>query len=179
MKRILLVLAGAAMLAAIGCAPESQAQMVPGPAQAPTSVEVGGSGKCQSVRPGDIVHFSLTIEHVDPARAVSADLQMGTRHAVYRQTDLPMPGDGIMGGGGAGMHDQNFGKVYHFTFRVPPGAEAGVYRGLGVNVTVDDGSAWVDRHAREQVRRFCLAVFGNAENGPVVTDFHGGPIERH
>jgi hypothetical protein len=61
----------------------------------------------------------------------------------------------------------------------------GVYRSSGIVVTADYGmsedkgaEAYVDRHAREQVRRYCLVVFGQAQQAPVVTDFRPGPVEH-
>jgi hypothetical protein len=156
-----------------------------GPAGAPATVEVRGDGHCPVVKAGDTVHFSLTLDGAGAAQAVYADLQMRSAHGGFRESDLPLPGAGAIGGGGAGMRDAQSGKVYHFAFTVPKGSESGVYRGLGVMVTVRDGAgaepieAAVERRARDKVRHFCLAVFGPALEGyPTVTDFKGGPIER-
>ncbi len=148
-------------------------------------VEVRGNGHCTPVRPGDLVHFSLTVDGVANAKAVFADLQLTTGHATYHETDLPMPGSGVLGGGGTGSRDDATSKVYRFSFHVPVGAMQGVYRSAGLVVTADYGTgadkgaeAYVDRHAREQVRRYCLVVFGPAQQAPVVTDFKPGEVEH-
>jgi hypothetical protein len=163
----------------------AHAQADAGPAAAPETVVVRGDGHCTRVRPGDTVNFSLTIDGVLNAKAVFASLQLTTGHAVYREADLPMPGSGVLGGGGAGTRDSATDKVYHFAFKVPSDVLRGVYRSAGVAVTADFGGgpdkavmADVDRHAREQVRKYCLVVFGPAENEPVVTDFQPGTVEH-
>lgn len=156
-----------------------------GPAQAPTNVEVSGDGRCPAVKPGDVVHYSLTLDGADAARSVYADLQLRSRGSM-KESDLPLPGAGAIGGGGAGTRDAQWGKVYHFAFTVPSGADSGVYHAQGVMVTVRDAAgtspldAALDKKARERVHRFCLAVLGkgNGELFPVVTDFKGGPIDR-
>ena len=173
-----------AALVVLGCASmvHAQATMDEGPAHAPQTVEVQGNGHCQTVRAGDTVHYSLTIDGVESARSVFANLQLRTGHAAYRETDLPMPGTGLIGGGSAGARDGS-GKVYQFAFQIPAGVQSGVYRAVGVVVTLNQNvdepiEAEVDRHAREQVRHFCLAVFGAGSGAPVVTEFHPGAVER-
>lgn len=157
-----------------------------GPAQAPSNVEVSNDGHCPVVKAGDVVHYTLTLDGADEAQAVYADLQMGVGRGSVRDSDLPMPGSGAIGGGGTGARDAKWGKVYHFTFTVPAGVDRGLYRGRGVVVTVRDAEgttpldAAVTRKARERVQHFCLAVAGRGgyEGLPLVTDFKGGPVDR-
>jgi hypothetical protein len=123
--------------------PRANAQMDQGPAQAPQAaaqndVELRGGRHCTQVRPGDMVHFTLTVDGVANAKAVLADLQLTTGHATYRETDLPMPGSGVLGGGGAGARRQHEQAV---PLHVPG---SGGSDGGGVSVVGDcgDGGLW-------------------------------------
>ncbi|SEF50284.1 hypothetical protein SAMN05421819_0213 [Bryocella elongata] len=156
-----------------------------GPAMAPSGVEVRGDGHCPVVKAGDVVHYTLTLDGADEAQSVYADLQLRSRGGM-KESDLPLPGSGAIGGGGAGTRDSQWGKVYHFAFTVPSGVDSGVYHAQGVMVTVRDASgaspldAALDKKARERVHRFCLAVYGKGSGDlfPLVTDFKGGPIDK-
>jgi hypothetical protein len=179
MRQAVMAAGVALVLGVVGVAQTPDA----GPAPAPNGVEVRGDGRCPAVKAGDVVHYSLTLDGADAAQSVYADLQLRSRGAM-KESDLPLPGSGAIGGGGAGSRDAQWGKVYHFAFTVPSGADSGIYHAQGVMVTVRDASgpldAGLDKKARERVHRFCLAVLGKGigEGFPVVTDFKGGPIDR-
>jgi len=162
-----------------------------GPAQAPgsQSVHVELDGKCHVVRPGDVVHYELTIQSVEYAKAVYADLQMHAgRGSTSGATDLPRPDFQSLGGGGAATRDARVGSVYHFMFRIPQGVMSGLYHGTGVFVTVPDevempgrGRAIeVTRHTRDQISRYCLNVISplGSTDRPVVTNFKAGKIDK-
>lgn len=142
-----------------------------------------GVGQCQSVRPGDVVRFALRIESVEAAHAVFSQLQMETRghHVRFREADLPLLREDVLAGGGVGTRDAAESSLYHFEFVVPP-VSPGVYRVTGFAVQAPYGHSershvTLDRHAREQVNGYCLAVFGGSHE-PVVTDFLPKPVER-
>ena len=181
------------LLLAAFAAPMALAQdmQLTGPAQppGPQQVQVEPDGKCRVVRPGDVVHFTLTIQSVEYAKAVYADLQMRQgRIGSFDPSALPMPDFRTFGGGGAATRDAQQGGVYHFSFKVQPQVLSGIYRGAGVHVTLDDDGEVVDRtrsvevtrHTRDEIYKYCLNVvspLGN-DHRPLVTNFKGGPIDR-
>ena len=146
-----------------------------------------GSGRCQSVRAGDVARFTLRIDAVESARAVYSQFQLTMRghRAKYHQTDLPLLRDGVLSGSAMGTRDAQDHHLYHFSFAVPDVA-GGYYRTAGFTVRAqfadEMDSAGViiglDRHARSQVNGYCLAVFGAGEHNPVVTEFQPKPAER-
>ena len=152
-------------------------------------VEMKSDGRCQDVRPGDLVHYSLTIESVANPRAVFADLRLRPKGSVApRASALPSPDFRNLGGGGLARRDDTLGNVYHFVFRVPKEILSGVYHGVALDVTAGDGVAArrdpgdvdVSRHVREQVRSYCLNVFSafGGNNKPEVTDFTPGIVDK-
>jgi len=159
------------------------------PGQPRAMVEMPKDGKCQGVRAGDLVHFTLRIESAQDARAIYTDLQLANGNVKYRPNDLPLPGGNVMGGGGAAMRDRSDRNLYHFAFVVPD-VMPGIYKTLGIAVRGDYGAATgeplqpvgipLNRHAAGEVHRYCLAVFGPGGSGhrPIVTEFKPGPVDR-
>ena len=154
----------------------------------PGDLEMRSDGHCLDARPGDIVHFTLTIESVANAHGIYADIRLRPKGvAAPRASALPSPDSRNLGGGGLGVRDTATGNVYHFAFRVPTEIIGGIYRGVGLSVTEGDAMpsrgepADVDqtRHVREQVRSYCLNVFsGYGGAKPEVTDFTPGPVAK-
>lgn len=178
----------AMFLLTASAAPAVWSQVANGPAQAPTQmVQAQPDGKCRTVRPGDTVNFTLTIDSAENAKVVYAELQMRSGRGHVKTADLPAPGDGSLNGGGAGTRDDQKSNVYHFSFKVPMGMFGGVYRGVGIAVSTDapkltsDMSEHVDvtKKAHDQVKHYCLAVASGAGvNGkPLVTSFQPGAVE--
>ena len=162
------------LLLALAFAPCARGQAVPGGADLPAA------GACQSVRPGDTVDFSLRIDAGEGARAVVAELQMdGKSHRFrLREADLPLWRAGEFAAGGVGKRDAKDLTLYHFNYVVPQ-AEPGIYRTAGFAVHAvyanhEGAPVTIDRRAREQVRDYCLAVFGGS-HAPAVTAFLPGP----
>lgn len=163
---------------------ESTAQQQPvNPSTAGVSMPT--DGRCQGVRPGDTVRFTLRIQAVEAAHAVYAHLQMEQgRHPHYRRTDLPLSSDDVLDGGSVGTQDAADPQLYHFSFVVPD-AQQGVYHPSGIAVRAAFGAGSsdpgtlvaLDRQAQDEVRRYCIAVFGdgNGEHQPTVTEFLPAP----
>lgn len=162
-------------------------------AQAPPpsqDVSIHADGRCHEVRPGDTVHYTLTIKGVEHVRAVYADLQMRPgRDFIARPTGLPSPDFHSLGGGGQARPNPSARDSFEFSFVVPQEIYSGVYRGTGVLVHTDEPAdpygppARVDvtHHTEKQARRFCLAVisnFGEQHDRPEVTNFRPGTIDR-
>jgi hypothetical protein len=165
--------------------------LINGPASPldPQSVQAQPDGKCRAVKPGDIVHYTLTIQSVDSARAVYADLQMRPgRSYVSEPGGLPPPDFRNLGGGGPATRDAQQGGVYHFAFTVPHDVVSGIYHGAGVYVTAAESndisnssrSIDINRKTISRVRDFCLIVVGsyNVSGRPLVTNFKPGPIDK-
>jgi hypothetical protein len=176
--------AGIALVVGSMCV-AAKAQDMNGPAQAPSqSVMFSDNHHCMPVRAGDTVNYSLTIENVADAKQIFAELQMRPgRHGHLQTTGLPSPDIDSLTAGGVATADGTNANVYHFSFKVPAGVTPGVYHGVGVVVRLDQaasslGTADVTRHTEDEVRSYCLAVFGRGENYPVVTNFKPGTIER-
>ncbi|HEY4357402.1 MAG TPA: hypothetical protein VGN16_16750 [Acidobacteriaceae bacterium] len=162
-------------------------------AQAPPpsqDVSIHADGRCHEVRPGDTVHYSLTVKGLENVRAVYADLQMRPgREFMARPAGLPSPDFRSLGGGGQAKPDASTPDVFQFSFVVPKEIYSGVYRGIGVLVRTDEPAdpygppARVDvtHHTEKQARRFCLTVvsnFGEQHERPEVTNFRPGAIDR-
>jgi len=156
---------------------------------APQSIQAEPDGKCHPVKPGDVVHYTLTIQSVESARAVYADLQMRLgRTYVSEPGGLPPPDFRNLGGGGPATRDPQQGSVYHFAFTVPHDVMSGIYHGAGVYVTaagtndISNGSrnVEVNHHTISKIRDYCLIVVGpyNISGRPLVTDFKPGPIDK-
>ena len=163
----------------------------PGFGQAPTSeaVQAQPDGKCRPVKPGDVVHYTLTIQSVSYARAVYADLQMRLgRTYTSEPGGLPPPDFRNLGGGGAAARDAQQGNVYHFAFTVPHDVMTGIYHGAGVYVTaaenndISNSSRNVDvtHKTLSKIRDYCLIVVGpyDGSGRPLVTNFKSGPIDK-
>lgn len=155
----------------------------------PQAVQAEPDGKCRAVRPGDVVHFALTIQSVEYARAVYADLQMRLgRTYITEPGGLPPPDFRNLGGGGAAIRDAQQGGVYHFAFKVPHDVVSGIYHGAGVYVTAADGSeaangsrnVEITHRTLSKIRDYCLIVVGpyGGGNRPLVTNFQPGPIDK-
>ena len=147
------------------------------------AADLPADGRCQGVRPGDTVRFSLRIDSAEGAKAVFAELQMNAkgRHGRFRETDLPMSRADVLAGGGVGSRDAADATLYHFSFAVPQ-VEPGMYHTAGFAVRAayrhnEGARVAMDRRAREQVRGYCLAVFGGT-HGPVVTEFLPKAVEH-
>lgn len=158
-------------------------------ASTPQVVEAESDGKCRPVKPGDVVHYTLTIQSVGYARAVYADLQMRLgRTYVAEPGGLPPPDFRNLGGGGAATRDAQQGGVYHFEFTVPHDVMSGIYHGAGVYVTAADSSevsngsrnVEVTHRTLSKIRDYCLIVVGpySPEGRPLVTSFKSGPIDK-
>jgi len=156
---------------------------------APQSIQAEPDGKCRSVKPGDVVHYTLTIQSVESARAVYADLQMRLgRTYVSEPGGLPPPDFRNLGGGGPATRDAQQGGVYHFAFTVPHDVMTGIYHGAGVYVTaagnndIFNGSrnVEVNHHTISKIRDYCLIVVGpyDGSGRPLVTNFKPGPIDK-
>jgi len=176
-------LAHAQYIATSGSTPPS------GIGQAPEAVQAQPDGKCRPVKPGDVVHYTLTIQSVEFARAVYADLQMRLgRTYVTEPGGLPPPDFRNLGGGGAATRDAQQGGVYHFAFTVPHDVMTGIYHGAGVYVTaaesndITSGSRNVDvtHKTLSKIRDYCLIVVGpyGVSGRPLVTSFGPGPIDK-
>ncbi len=159
---------------------------------------VRNDGRCTTVRSGDTVHYTLTVEAVGGARGVYGDLRlrMGRTHELTHG-DLPLPDFRSLGGGGLGTRDSGDGKMYHFAFVVPKEILGGTYRGVEVFVRADQPitdtqslyhpvdervpRVEVTRHTRNEVHAYCLNVvssFGvSVPNRPFVTHFAPGPVD--
>jgi len=148
-------------------------------------------GSCKLVKPGDVVHYHLTIRSADAARAVYANLQLRRNGGKMQHSDLPFPDPLTMGERGEATRDAQVGDLYHFEFTIEPDVPSGLYFGTDVLVTLSaDGGAYrsphyvdVTRHTRREIHRYCLAVVGPyggevGEGRPLVTDFKPGLIER-
>ena len=158
-------------------------------ASAPEVVQAEPDGQCRPVKPGDVVHYALTIRSVDYARAVYADLQMRLgRTYVAESGGLPPPDFRNLGGGGAATRDAQQGGVYHFAFKVPRDVTSGIYHGAGVYVTAADDSevangsrnVEVTHRTLAKIRDYCLIVVGpyGAGGRPLVTNFQPGLIDK-
>lgn len=157
-------------------------------AAAAESVSMQTGGRCQSVHPGDVVHFALRVEDAEAARAVFSDLHLaqGNPHWFYHEATLPLSDGNVLDGGGVGVRDAADAKLYHFRFIVPE-VTPGLYRVQGVWVRAafssdssDPGVAVrLSRRARTEVRTYCLAVFGNGvgDHRMRVTAFQRGPVD--
>jgi hypothetical protein len=191
-----------AMIALACCAACAPAQMQAGPAQPnipqnlpppnllssadaqPGDVEMHSDGRCLNAKPGDTVHYTLTIEDIANAEAAFADLRLRPRgFPAPHGEGLAVPDYRNLGGGGAGVRDSEHGNMYHFSFRVPQQIYSGVYRGVGLEVTtgtartaaqVTATGVDVTKHTRDEVRAFCINVVSNygGTGRPEVTDFH-------
>lgn len=151
-------------------------------------VDMPNDGKCQGVRAGDIVHFTLRVEGVADARRLYTQLAMGLgSHPKFVKTDFMLSTSDSFGGGGMGTRDGADPQLFHFRF-VVPNVRSGIYHSASIGVqaiysdsSVDEGKGvGLNRHAHNQVRRYCLAVFGGegGEHRPVVTEFLPGEIEH-
>lgn len=151
-------------------------------------VEMSENGKCQAVRYGDTVNFTMRIEGVADARRVYTQLAMGLGgHPKMMKADFLLATSDSFGGGGMGRRDAGDPQLYHFHFVVPD-VRSGIYHSASVGVraiysesSVDEGAGvGLNRHAHDQVRNYCLAVFGGegGEHRPVVTEFLPGEIVR-
>ncbi len=160
-----------------------------GPVPGPQSIHAEPDGKCRVVHPGDVVHYALTIQSVEYAKSVYADLQMRPGRAVQTNfNDLPIPDLRNIGGGGAATRDPQLGSVYHFSFTITPSVLSGIYHGTGVYVSVSDSNdipgrsrrVEVNRHTREQIAKYCLNVLSplGSTDRPLVTDFKPGSIDK-
>ena len=177
------------VLLAVVAAPMVLAQ--DGPAtHPPQHIQVESDGKCRPVKPGDVVHFALTIQSVEYAHAVYAHLQMHLgRTYTFDPSGLPAPDFRTLGGGSVATRDAQQGGVYHFAFTVPRDVMTGIYHGAGVYVTAADNSdlasgsrnVEVNHRTLEKVRDFCLIVVGpfGGDGRPLVTDFRPGPIDKN
>lgn len=153
-----------------------------------TDVQMDAKTHCYPAHAGDIVNYTLKIRDLALAQSVYAELQMRPGRHGHMDTDgLPLPGSEALNGGGTATRDPQDMNVYHVTFRVPAGVTPGVYHGVGVNVTVNDQASStapnhgidVSRHTLDQIRGYCLAVFGGTGSGyPEVIDFKPDSIER-
>jgi hypothetical protein len=147
-------------------------------------------GRCQVVRPGDIVHYELSIRAVESAKFIDADIELHNGDWPHKDANgLLFPDFRTLGGSSPATRDPSIGGVYHFQFTVPQHVLGGTYRGTAVLVTVVDdddalygrnSSVPVNRHTRRQVKNYCLVVVGAAgdDRERVVTNFKRGPIER-
>jgi hypothetical protein len=160
----------------------------PAAGNAAGNVNLPDDGRCQAVRYGDIVHFTLHIENVDDARRVFTEIQLTLGHpSKFKTVSLPIPSSTTLGGGGFGARDPQDAKLYHFSFVVPDVA-SGIYRTAGFDVraaytrnSADPGvGVALNRHAAAAVRNYCLAVFGNGagDHRLLVTDFLRNPVEH-
>jgi hypothetical protein len=151
-------------------------------------VEMPTNGKCQGVHYGDIVHFTLRVEGVADAKRVYTQLAMGLgSHPKFVKTDFMLSTADSFGGGGVGKRDAADPQLYHFRFVVPD-VRSGIYHAASIGVqaiysdsSVDEGTGvGLNRRAHEQVKSYCLAVFGGegGQHRPVVTEFLPGEIER-
>lgn len=168
----------------------ANAQQMGGPALPPSQSVMGSDNQhCKPVRAGDIINYTLTIEDVANANAVNAELQMrpGRKGGHYQTTGLPLPDFQSLNGLSTAVPDDKDAKVFHFSFKVPEGIVPGIYHGVGVSVTVNEGdkgngivrTAEVDRRTENEIRSYCLAVFsGHGSNYPTVVNFKPGVIER-
>jgi len=166
----------------------------PAPVETPEAknVEMPNDGRCKLVKPGDVVHYQLTIRSADAARAVYANLQLRREGAGKEEHfDLPFPDALTMGERGVATRDAKAGNVYHVEFTVEKDVPSGLYRGTGVLVTLSaDGGVYsnphyvdVTNHTMREIHHYCLAVagpYGGEVGGgrPLVTDFKPGLIER-
>ena len=162
---------------------------VPGwsPSLSLREVDMPDNGTCQSVRPGDRVHFTLRVENAQAARHVLTHLQLALNsHAHFRTADLALERRDTMGGGGIGLRDSDDRQLYHFSF-VVPFVDTGIYRTTGIDVLAAFGDSIattgvgipLDHHSRAQVKAYCLAVFnGYGGERPVVTEFLPDPVEH-
>ncbi len=202
MKRLLPVLAccclahaaAARVQAQIAAPPTPTAQSNEPAAYEPQNVEVRGDGRCTTVRPGDTVHYTLTIENIAGVKAVFGDLRLrlGRSHEIMHG-DLPVPDFRSFGGGGVGARDTGDGKLYHFAFTVPREIFGGTYHGTEVDVRADQPEPLplyrsdrprlpkveVTRHTRDEVHAYCLSVLSNfgVVTRPAVTNFEPGPVD--
>lgn len=148
-----------------------------------SGTELAQDGRCQSVRAGDTVRFNLKIESAEGAKAVFAELQLAEKghRGRFREADLPLSRAGVMTGGGLAVRDAADFTLYHVSFAVPE-VEPGMYRATGFAVRAaysgnEDAKVRMDRHVREQVRGYCLTVFGGS-HGPVMTEFLPRPVDH-
>lgn len=164
-----------------------QESLQPAAAVASTQ-ELPTDGRCQSVRYGDIVHFTLRIENVENAKAIFTDLQMGLgEHPKFQRASLRVPAADAMGGGGVGWRDARDPQLYHFRFEVPV-VQPGFYHAAGADVRASYGTLTTDggvgvslsREARRKIAHYCIAVFGDGsgDHQPRVTDFLPGRTEQ-
>lgn len=157
-----------------------------GPAAESVSMQTGG--RCQSVHPGDVLHFTLRVEDVRTARVVFSNLHMeqGNPRWFYNPAALPLSDGNVLDGGGVGARDAADPKLYHFRFVVPDVAP-GLYRVQSVWVRAsfsqDSSDSGIpirlSRRARAEVRSYCLAVFGNGfgDHRMRVTSFQRGSVD--
>jgi hypothetical protein len=201
MRRFLPVLA-CCLARAVAAQVDPSAQSNQPPEYVPHHIHLRSDGRCMTAQPGDVVHYTLTVENLDATQAVYGDLRLrpGRVHE-WLHEDLPLPSQRSLGGGGAGQRDTNDAKLYHFAFAVPQQIVAGTYRGAGVEVRfapASQGSAGQPQTARSptafpyapgvpvtrrtgaEVRAYCLNVmsaFGTSPARPTVTNFEAGAIE--
>lgn len=151
-------------------------------------VEMSENGKCQAVRYGDTVNFTMRVEGVADARRVYTQLAMGLgSHPKMVKADFMLATSDSFGGGGLGKRDAAEPQLYHFHFVVPD-VRSGIYHSASVGVraiysdnSADEGAGvGLNRHAHDQVRNYCLAVFGGegGQHRPVVMEFLPGEIEH-
>ena len=150
-----------------------------------TEVQIDSKTHCYTAHAGDIVNYTLTIRDLPAVQSVYAELQMRPgRHEHMDTNPLPLPGGSILNGGGTATRDAQDLNVYQVTFKVPAGIASGVYRGVGVNVTLNDQNpsnasahaVAISRHTMERIHSYCLAVFSGAGPGyPEVIDFKPEP----
>ena len=167
----------------------------------PKNVEVRGDGRCMTVRPGDTVHYALTIEGVGGAPSVYGDLRLRQRlgrgrellHEEPMRGGLPVRDFRSLGGGGLGVRDASDGKMYHFSFKVPKEIFGGSYRGVEVSVNADQPppayqtvslhvpKIVVTHRTRDEVHAYCLNVMSSfgvvGVSQRAVTNFAPGPID--
>jgi hypothetical protein len=152
-------------------------------ADAPQTVEMRGDGRCTTVRPGDTVHYTLSIDNVIDARAVLGDLHLRPGHfrEVMTHAGLPVADFRSLGGGGVGKRDTDDARQYQFAFVVPEQIYSGTYRGVDVSVSAHELTAGSDdpyaeyaapylprpvehthvhvtKRTRREVRAYCLNV---------------------
>ncbi len=203
MNRLLPALACCAASAAAAQAPIVRAYDPA--ADAPQTVEMHGDGRCTTVRPGDTVHYTLSIDNVIDARAVLGDLQLRPGHfrEVKTHAGLPAPDYRALGGGGVGKRDSDDARQYHFAFEVPQQIFSGTYRGVTVSASAHDLEAGSDdpyagyaqpylpktvqrshvhvtKHTLREVHAYCLNVmsgFGTQEVRAAVVNFEAGPVD--
>lgn len=199
MKRLLPLLVGCLACAASAQTTAPTAQSNEPDTPPAQNVEVRGDGRCTTVRSGDTVHYTLTIEGVGGAHAVYGDLRLrlGRFHEPM-SGGLPVPDFRSLGGGGLGTRDAAEAKMYRFAFKVPQELFGGTYRGFEVNVHADqpqtrpqpspylrverpEPRVEVTRHTRDEVRRYCLNVMSHfgieTRYRAAVTNFEPGPVD--